>query len=153
MKKIMSFARLTFCLSLVVFLCSGKDTCNSDGLYQQGLKQLKDYTLIKDYRVYLKHKKKNDPVEFAYYPITLNRDVKYKFYCLSSPEYKGKMVMTIYNSMKREFTVATTYNPATQTWHESLEFLSHSTGNFCIGFYFLNGEEGCGVGMSSFMKD
>lgn len=92
-------------------------------------------------------------MEFAYYPITLNRDVKYKLYCLSSPEYKGKMVMTIYNSMKREFTVATTYNPATQTWHGSLEYLSHSTGNFCIGFYFLNGEEGCGIGMSSFMKD
>lgn len=153
MKKFLPATRIFFGLSLVLLLCSGKDSCNSEGLYQQGLRQLKDYTLIKDYRVYLKHKKKNDPVEYTYYPITLNRDVKYKFYCLSSSEYKGKMVLTIYNSMKREFTVATTYNPATKTWRESIEFLSHSTGNFCIGFYFLDGEEGCGVGMSSFMRE
>jgi hypothetical protein len=58
MKKILSVARVAAGLFLVMVLCSGKDTCNSDNLFQQGLKQLKDYTLIKDYRVYLKKKKK-----------------------------------------------------------------------------------------------
>lgn len=152
-KRPIQIARVATALLLVVLLCSGKDSCNSDGIYKQALGMLKNYSLIKDYRVYLKKKKKSDPVEFAYFPITLNRDVKYKFYCLSSPEYKGKLVLTLYNSMKREFTVATTYNPATKTAHESIEFMSHSTGNFCIGFYFLEGEEGCGVGVSSFISN
>ena len=108
---------------------------------------------MKDYRVYLKKKKKNDPIEMAFFPLTMNRGEKYRFYGLQSSALKGKLVITIYNNMKRENQMATTFNATTQTRYESLEFVCHSTGNFCLAFYFQDGEEGCGVGISSFKKE
>lgn len=152
MKKMKALFKTALMLVLVLTLTSGKDPCAGDELYNQALSMLKDYSLIKDYRVSLKKKKKNGPEEFMYFPITLNRNQKYRFYGVSSPLLKGKLVITIYNNMKRDFQVATTYNKATQTARESIEFQCSTTGNFCIGISFLNGEEGCGVGIASFMK-
>ncbi|MCU0433392.1 MAG: hypothetical protein MUC87_08070 [Bacteroidia bacterium] len=133
---------------------SFKDKCESDGIYQKALTKIRDFNLIKDYRVYLKRQKKADePAPALYFPITLNRGEKYRFYGLETPEYEGKIVITIYNNMKREFQVATTYNKTTKTKYEAIEFKSSTTGTFCIGFTFLDGKEGCGVGIASFRKE
>ena len=84
---------------------------------------------------------------------TLNRGEKYRFYGIENPEYKSKIVVTIYNNMKRDFQVATTYNKTTKTKYEAIEFKSGTTGTFCIAFTFLDGDEGCGVGIASFRKE
>ncbi len=153
MKK--QFFPIVLLAAVCLVLCTSfaKDSCNSDPTYQKALAKIKEFNLIKDYRVYIKKKKKGDPPTAVYFPVTMNRGERYRFYGLESPEYKGKMVVTIYNNMKREFPVATTYNQATQTKLDAIEFKSGSTGTFCIGFYFLDGEEGCGVGISSFKKE
>jgi hypothetical protein len=140
-------------LCILTFSGFNKDQCNSEQIYQDALEKLNGFSFLKDYRVYLKKKKKDGPVEVAFYPLTMNRGEKYRFFGLQSAEYKGRIEINIYADATHQNLIATTYNPSTQTSHESIEFLSHSTGNFCIGFYFLNGDEGCGVGMSSFKKE
>ncbi|MGL5889142.1 MAG: hypothetical protein ACRC3B_04620 [Bacteroidia bacterium] len=131
-----------------------KSGCDSEATYKSALTKIKDFNLIKDYRIYLKRQRKSDdPQPAVYFPITMNRGEKYRFYCLENPEFTGKLVVTIYNNMKREFMVATTYNKSSNSKYEAIEFKSSTTGNFCIAFTVMNGQESCGVGISSFKKE
>jgi hypothetical protein len=142
-------------LILPLFFCTSfiRDKCDSEATYTTALTKLKGYKFLKDYRVYLKKKKKEEPIELLYFPVTLNRGEKYRFYCESNPAFSGSLVINVYNNMKREFRVATTYEPTTHVKRESVEFVCNSTGVFCLGFYFLDGAEGCGVGISSFTRE
>ncbi|MBS1637552.1 MAG: hypothetical protein JST26_16675 [Bacteroidetes bacterium] len=150
MRKI-HFIRLLLLL-VIPLMAFKKEKCNSDILYEETLKKMKKFSLIKDYRIYLKKKKKKDQPEFQYFNITLNRGVKYKFFSVSSSEFTGKMIMNLYSNPQKEFMVATTLSQASGDPKESVEFLSQTTGNFCVGFYFKDGEEGCGVGILSFQQ-
>jgi hypothetical protein len=134
---------------------SRKQECNSDELYQQTLKRLSSFSLLKDYRIYLKNRKKSDPVETVYYPITLNRGVQYKFLSAESSELAGKLVISLYTvrNAKPDFLFATNYMKDIDKIYESIEFQSESTMNCLIAFSFKDGKEGCGVGISSFLKN
>lgn len=152
MKKVKYLFRSTAILSLF-FLCSFNKDASQTLLFQKALGKLNNYNLIKDYKIYLKKKKTKDPVEYVYFPVTLNSGERYRFYGLDDQALKGRIVITIYNNMKRDFQVATTYNVKTKSKLDAIEFLCHTTGTFCVGFSFLDGEEGCGVGISSFKRE
>jgi hypothetical protein len=141
-------------LAVLVFLTltSFNKEASQSALYKKSLTKLNGFDLIKDYKVYLKKKKSKDPVEYVYLPVVLNSGERYRFFGLDDAELKGRIVITIYNNMNRDFQVATTYNVKTQTKSEAIEFLCKTTGNFCIGLSFMDGEEGCGVAISSFKK-
>ncbi|MFL5765024.1 MAG: hypothetical protein ACJ77K_13855 [Bacteroidia bacterium] len=132
-----------------------KSGCDSDALYQETLKKLNTFSLLKDYRVYMKNGKKNAPAEVMSFPITLNRGMKYKFFCAESKEYGGKLLFSLYTTRnsKPDFLFATNYIKETGKVFESIEFQSESTVNCVIVFSFQEGKEGCGVGISSFLKD
>jgi hypothetical protein len=146
-------------MSLGIFISlsfkSKKSDCDSDELYQQTLKRLNAFSLLKDYRIYLKSKKKNDPAETLYYPITLNRGIKYKFLCGESKDYDGKLTVSLYtvHNSKPDFLFATNYVKDLDKIYESIEFQSESTMNCMIAFSFKDGKAGCGVGISSFLKN
>lgn len=152
MKTVKTTIRICAIFSLIL-LCSFNKEASQNALYQKALTKLNNFNLIKDYKVYLKKKKASEPSAYMYYPVTLNSGERYRFYGLDDAALKGRIVITIYNNMAREFQVATTYNVKTKTRSDAIEFLSHTTGTFCIGLSFLDGEEGCGVGISSFKKE
>lgn len=141
-------------VSISFSFSSKKSGCGSDELYMQTLKKLSDFSLLKDYRIYLKSRKKATPVEIVYYPMTLNRGVKYKFLGAQSSEYEGKLTISLYtvNNSKPDFLFATNYLKEMDKIYESIEFESESTMNCLIAFSFKDGKEGCGVGISSFLK-
>lgn len=146
--------------ALVVLISSSsfkvkKADCNSDEIYKQILGKLSAFSLLKDYRVYMKNKKKSDPTEIVYYPITLNRGVKYKFLSAQSSEFDGKLTISIYTARnaKPDFLFATNYLKDLDKIYESIEFDAESTMNCLIAFSFKDGKEGCGVGVSSFLKN
>lgn len=124
-------------------------------LYDQALKKLGSFSLLKDYRVSMKEKKKTGPVEILYTPITLNRGVKYKFLCAQSEGFEGKLIMSLYTNSnnKPDFLFATNYERAINKFYESIEFKSESTMNCFIALSFLDGKEGCAVCVSSFLKN
>jgi hypothetical protein len=137
---------------LLIFPLMGfkKDKCNSDHLFDQALLKLKKFSLIKDYRIYMKKKKKLTPEEYEYFTIPLNRGVVYKFQAISNPDMEGKMIINLYTTPTKEYMFATTLSQGTKNVHESIEFKCNSTGNYCIGYYFQDGLEGCGVAVSGF---
>lgn len=130
-----------------------KDKCNSDALYEEALGKLKKFSVLKDYRIYMKKKKKLTPEEYEYFTIPLNRGVVYRFQALSSPDFDGKLVINLYNNPQKEFMFATTLTQGTKSIRESIEFKCQSTGNFCVGYYFLDGNEGCGVAVTAFKQE
>ena len=131
-----------------------KEKCDPDALYEQTLKKLSNFSLLKDYRVYMKEKKKDAPVETIFSPITLNRGVKYKFLSSQNTGFEGKLIISLYTNSnnKPDFLFATNYEKAINKFYESIEFKSESTMNCFIAFSFLDGKEGCGVCVSSFLK-
>ena len=130
-----------------------KDKCNSDAIYNDIVKKLKKFSVLKDYRIYSKKKKNISPEDYEYFTISLNRGVKYKFTALSSGDYEGKLVINLYNTPQKEFLFATSLIQGTENVRESIEFKCQSTGNFCVGYYFLGGKEGCGVAVSAFQQE
>lgn len=139
-------------LLAVPLMAFKKDKCNSDALYEQVVSRLKKFSVLKDYRIYSKKKKKLTPEEYEYFTIPLNRGVTYKFVALSNPDMTGKLVINLYNNPQKEFMFATTLSQGTSSLRESIEFKCQSTGNFLVGYYFLGGEEGCGVAVSAFQQ-
>lgn len=150
MKKNIVIIKLV--LLLIPLMAFKKDKCNSDALYEQVVGKLKKFSVLKDYRIYMKKKKKLTPEEYEYFTIPLNRGVVYKFQAISNPDVGGKLVINLYSSPQKEFMFATTLSQGTKSVKESIEFKCQSTGNFCIGYYFLDGEEGCGVAVSAFQQ-
>ena len=129
------------------------DKCNLDALYEKLVSSLKNVSILKDYRIYSKKNKKLTPDDYEYFTITLNRGVTYKFQTLSDPSMDGKLIINLYNNPQKEFMFATTLSQGTtSTIRESIEFKCQRTGNFLVGYYFLDGEEGCGVAVSVFQQ-
>lgn len=151
MKRKSTILKFLFIL-IIPLLGFKKDKCNSDPLYEQGLAKLKKFSVLKDFRVYMKKKKKVTAEDYEYVTVALNRGVNYKFQALSSPEFEGKLVMCLYNNPDKQVMFATTLSQGTGAVRESLEFKCQGTGNYCIGYYFLDGLEGCGVGITAFQQ-
>ena len=158
MKRIVSISTASafiFFIFISFSFIGKKSGCDSNAVYEQALKKLSSFSLLKDYRVYLKAAKKNTPAETVYFPMTLNRGVKYKFFGAQSGEYEGKLTISLFTlrNGKPDFLFATNYENDLNKIYESIEFQSESTMNCLIAFAFKDGKEGCGVGISSFLKN
>ncbi|MCE3226834.1 MAG: hypothetical protein K0S32_1385 [Bacteroidetes bacterium] len=131
-----------------------KEKCNKEKMLQQAYPKLKQFTLIQDYPFYLRKKKKNDPVEYSKQIVTLNRGIRYKFYAIRNEEYDGVPIVSIFNNEKQEFLIGSTYSTNLKRFYEEIEFECKTTGNYCLSFSFLDGVEGCGLGIySSLVKE
>lgn len=156
--------KLFFTLSIFLFIFSifisysfvaKKPSCDSDGLFEQALDKLSGYAYLKDYRIYLKEKKKSAPIETVYFPLTLNRGIKYKFLGTQNSKLEGLLTISLYSvrNEKPDFLFATNYKKEMNKIYESIEFQVDNTMNVMIGFSFKDGKEGCAVGMSSFLRN
>ena len=158
MKKILNTTLKPFIVFLVFVTFSfipSKQNCVSDELYESTLKKLSQYALLKDYRIYVPKKKVNDPEATVFFPITLNSGVKYKFWGAQNDKYDGKLTVSLFTTRngKADFLFATNYRKDIDKFYESIEFQSESTMNCLIAFSFKDGKEGCGLGLSSFLKN
>ncbi|PBQ34540.1 hypothetical protein CNR22_23070 [Sphingobacteriaceae bacterium] len=131
-----------------------KGGCNHERLMTEAVDRLKKYTLLQDFPLYMKEKKKKDAIEFKKQIITLNRGVKYKFYTVRNTDYEGLPILSIYNNEKMEFLLGITYNANLKKFYNELEFECKTTGNYCLAFNFQDGLEGCGLGVfASLIKE
>ncbi|WP_317897994.1 hypothetical protein [Aurantibacillus circumpalustris] len=102
----------------------------------------------------MKKKKGSASIEYKKQVITLNRGVRYKFFAVRNKDYEGQPILTIYNNEKQEFMLGSTYNSTFKKFYNELEFECKTTGNYCLSFSFLDGEEGCALGIfSSLVND
>lgn len=155
LKKVIKFSSI----AAFFVVCSGfyvfkKGDCTSSEMTETAVDKLKKFTMIQNYPYYFKKSKKGQLAAVQKQVITLNRGVRYKFYAVKNEKYDGKPVISIYNDEKQEFLLGSTYNPTFKRFYNELEFECKTTGNYCLSFSFLDGEEGCAlVVFSSLVKD
>ncbi len=126
-----------------------KDSCDVENMFSNAITKLKDFEFLKEFKVI--QKKKKDPSEMELQPLTLSSGVTYRFYAVDCPDLDGKLVINIYNNMKKDFLIASTFDKKGNRIRDGIEFKSQTTGNFCIGFYYTEGNKGAGVAISSFL--
>jgi hypothetical protein len=157
MKPFLKKLPLALSLIVAIFMAMSfnkEDKCVNQSMSKEVTERLKKYTLIDNFPFHLKEKKKKDPVEYKKQVITLNRGVKYKFYAIRNSEYEGLPIVTIYNNEKMEFLIASTYNFNMKKFYNEVEFECKSTGNYCLAMGFLDGMEGCALGVhASLIKE
>ncbi len=157
MKAFLKKLPFTLILITLIFMTMSfykEDKCVNQSMTKEGNERLKKYTMIENFPFHFKEKRKKDPVEYKKQVITLNRGVKYKFYAVRNSEYEGLPVVTIYNNEKMEFLIASTYNFNTKKFYNEVEFECKTTGNYCLAMSFLDGLEGCALGVhASLIKE
>lgn len=158
MKLIKKIAYFLSILSLAftgfAFYSLKKGDCSNSQMTTTAVDQLKKFTLIQEFPFYMKKKKKDGEIEYKKQVITLNRGVRYKFFAVKNTEYEGQPILSIFNNEKQEFLLGSTYNPTFKRFYNELEFECKTTGNYCLSFHFLDGVEGCALGVfSSLVKD
>ncbi|PBQ33781.1 hypothetical protein CNR22_18995 [Sphingobacteriaceae bacterium] len=159
MKKVQEKIKLLVLALSLIFVCSGfftfkKGDCSTSKMTATAVDQLKKFTMIQEFPFYMKKKKKDAETEYKKQIITLNRGVRYKFFAVRNAEYEGQPILCIYNNEKQEFLLGSTYNVTFKKFYNELEFECKTTGNYCLSFSFLDGMEGCALGVfSSLVKE
>jgi len=148
---------LALALALVFVVTSSfhstKRRCDCDGLAGQALGQLKKFSIMKEYQVYLPEFKRKSEAKVMKEEVVLHKGVRYKFITIQNKKYEGVPILTIYNNPKMEFLVGTNYNSYTKRFAEAIEFECQASGTYCLAMSFQDGMEGCAVVLTSFMKD
>ena len=159
MKTAFKVSIQVFTILSLFFVCSGfygmkKGDCSTSEMTSSAVDQLKKFTLIQEFPFYMKKKKRDGETEYKKQIITLNRGVRYKFFAVKNTEYDGQPILSIYNNEKQEFLLGSTYNPTFKRFYNELEFECKTSGNYCLSFSFLDGLEGCALGVfSSLVKE
>ncbi len=147
------------CLMFVLVICTGfysykKGDCKDSEMIQAMVDRLGRFTLIQEFSFLVKKKSKDGTLQYKKLIITLNRGVRYKFFAVKSKSYDGLPVLSIFNNEKQEFLLGSTYNATFKRFYNELEFDCKSTGNYCLSLNFLDGVEGCAIGVfSSLVKE
>ena len=104
---------------------------------------------LKDFRVQLP--KATPDVASPVYKANmyLMKNMKYRFSLCNSAEYKGELIITLYDEDKE---MISSYNKSTGKQYSSIDFFCNKTGLYTLWFAFTNGEQGSGVSVVSMIK-
>lgn len=138
------FTALTF-----TFLVSSASfgQCN-DQLLDMGLESIEKFTYLKDFKVRLKKSKKSKPA-VAQYTVVLSKGTKYRFSTANASEFEGKLIFDLFDDSG---LVLSSYDKTSSKSYSVVDFTCKKTGRYYIAFYFTQGQQGCGIGVLSFMN-
>jgi hypothetical protein len=141
-----------FILVMVLFALpiTSKSQAAADELVSKCVLTAGDNTAyLKDFRVQLPKATPNldSPVYKA--NMYLMKNMKYRFSLCNSAEFKGELIITIYDEDKE---LISSLNKSTGKQYSSVDFFCNKTGLYTLWFGFKNGEQGSGVGVVSMIK-
>jgi hypothetical protein len=105
-------------------------------------------TYIKDFKVKLKKGKKNQPAPVAKYQVALSKNTNYRFNACNANEFPGEAVIQLYDF---DQMIGSTYNMSTGKNYKGFDFYCKKSGVYNVFISFKEGEEGCAVGILSFV--
>jgi hypothetical protein len=135
--------------SLVIIAFISKKTkaqCN-DQLLSKSVVLLGEYTYLKDFRTKLKKARKNDPIPTAKYSVVLSKGTSYRIVTNNATEFPGKIILELYS---QQGPIASNFDKDTNKFYETLDFTCKKSGLYYVVLSFLDGEEGCGLGLLGF---
>lgn len=104
---------------------------------------------LKDFRVQLPKATPNTAAPVYKANMYLMKNMKYRFSLCNSAEFKGELVITIYDEDKE---MTSSLNKSTGKQYNSIDFICGKTGLYTLWFAFSNGEQGSGVSVVSMIK-
>ncbi len=149
--KLINITILLFVLTFLPSIAYGPGKCKGDSEYQQAVKKMGGFRLIKDYRVSLSAEKEKGPTSMAF-PVSLTSGLRYKFILINNPSNKSKMIMSIFINENKEMLIASSYQSTTNKHYPSIEFECGNSGTYYLFFSFEKAFKGCGVGVFSVSK-
>lgn len=138
---------LVFASLFMMLGAKGYAQCN-DQLLDIGLSEIEKFTYLKDFKIRLKKSKKSKP-SVAQYTVVLSKGTKYRFTTTNATEFDGKLVFDLYDDSG---LVLSSYDKTNNKAYGVVDLTCKKTGRYYIAFYFTEGNEGCGVGILSFMN-
>lgn len=141
-----------FILVLVLFALplTGNSQVAADELVSKCALTAGDNTAyLKDFRVQLPKATPNAAAPVYKANMYLMKNMKYRFSLCNSAEFKGELIVTLYDEDKK---LISSLNESTGKQYSSIDFICNKTGLYTLWFAFNNGEQGSGVSVVSMIK-
>jgi len=143
--KNLLFILILFILPLATFGQCG-DTLVQIATSQSGAEAF----FLKEYKIKFKRGDSNRPAPVARFSAFLKSDSRYRFNVANAKEYEGRAVLQLFNKGKM---LGSTLDLQTSTDLKSFDFMCNETGTYQILMAYIEGDEGCSVGVLSVLPD
>ena len=91
----------------------------------------------------------NKKIPVARFSVLLNKSNTYKFDICSALDYEGEAILQLYDGNK---LIASSFHKASKTNFKAFEFYCTKSAIYKIYISFLDGKQGCAVGILSMKK-
>jgi hypothetical protein len=106
-------------------------------------------TYIKEFKVKLKKGKKGQAAPVAKFQVALSKNTNYRFNSCNANEFPGEAIIQLYDY---DQLIGSTYNMTTAKNYKGFDFYCNKSGVYNLFISFKEGEEGCAVGILSFVN-
>jgi len=106
-------------------------------------------TYVKHFKVRFEKSKNPKKASVANFTILLNKGNHYRFNVQNDSTKVGKAQLTLYDDFK---VYGSNINPSNGKIYPYFDFYCKKTNPYYISIQFVDGEEGCAVGMLSYVK-
>lgn len=106
-------------------------------------------TYVKHFKVRFEKSKNPKKASVANFTILLNKGNHYRFNVRNDVDKPGKAKLTLYDDFK---VYGSNINPTNGKIYPYFDFYCKKTNPYYISIEFVDGEEGCAVGMLSYVK-
>ena len=104
---------------------------------------------VKHFKIRFEKAKNPKKASVANFTILLNKGTHYRFNVHNDKDKPGQAILTLYD----DFNVyGSNYIESSDKFYKSFDFICKKTNPYYISLTFKNGEEGCAVGMLSYVK-
>jgi len=104
---------------------------------------------LQQYRAKLGAKPEKQDIPVARFSVLLNKGNTYRFDVCSALDFEGEAILQLYDGNK---LIASTYHDASQNNFKAFEFFCSKSAIYKIYISFLDGKQGCAVGILSMKK-
>ncbi len=144
MKKLVSFLILLFIVKGI-----GYSQCNATLVTTCTKNVSSEEVFLQQYRAKLGTAASKADLPVARFSVLLTKGSIYRFNICSAMEFEGEGVLQLNDG---ERIVATTYHAKSKTDFKAFEFFCSKTAIYNIYISFLDGRQGCAVGILSIKK-
>jgi len=122
-------------------------SCDSETILKQALKEMGDGQYIKDFKVELIKDKKDMKTGYVKYSVVLQSRSQYKFNVVDALDNPEKVIMQLYFNDKLLVS-----NFEKGKHYKSCQFICGKTGVYSLVFSYKGGAEGCSSAVLSLVK-
>ena len=104
---------------------------------------------LKHFRTRFEQAKNKKKIPTNEIPLMLNKGNHYRFNVSNDESKPGKAVLQL---LDKGSLLGSSYDEATGKEYKSFDFMCTKTGIYTLSMYFIDGKEGCAIGMVSFVE-